>query len=283
MMPSKPSNGPARAQKMPPRAKRAVSNTKTGKAAKRKTASVRGIDRPVYRLGELKRAFREACKTPQARLPKTRYARSKATAVSTLRLRDQKNESHNPQMVTEGSLERLFLKQKEIDPEIYLTVAQPFVIDFEGHLGLGQFTMDFACYPRYGKPYAVDVKQKSALDSFEYGPLVAARKLAFQSVGYELKTPTEEDIKVDPKCSNLLQLYACLSHEQRLLKKAARQLDEALIAAGGVAPLRAFLSQLPPRTVKWGTAYGLYSGLFFADHSAPFGSDFIISKENHHD
>ena len=280
-MPLLPSRGQTRAQQTPARKKRAVTNPEKKSVAT--SMLVRGIERPIYPISDLKRAFREASKTPQARTPKTRYARSKASAVSTLRIRDIKGEFLDPQMVTEGSLEPLYLKQCELNAGLKLTLAQPFVIDFEGYRGLGLFTMDFACYPRYGKPFAVDVKQSSTLDSAENGPLIEARTQALKDFGFELRTPTEETICAEPMCTNVLEIYACLGREQKVLKKAARQLNEALIAAGGTAPLGAFAAQLPPRTIRWGAAYGLYSGQFFADHSAPFGSNFVITKENDND
>lgn len=282
-MPLLPSRGQARAQEKPARKKRATSKPNGKQIATRKFVSVRGIERAIYPISQLKRAFQEAIKTPQVRKPKTRYARSKATAVSSLRIRDMKGESLNPQMITEGGLEPLFLKQCELNPELRLTLAQPFVVDFEGYLGLGTFTMDFACYPLYGKPFAVDVKESCALVSSDYRPLIEARKQAFNDFGFELQTPTEITICAEPMCTNVREIYACLGQDQRLLRKAARQVNEALIRAGGTAPLGEFLSHLPPQTIRSGAAYGLYSRQFFADHAAPFGSDFVISKEKPHD
>jgi hypothetical protein len=278
-MPKKPSSGPTRAQntyRPSEKLRRAIA------AATRPTKVIRGKELVIYPISELKKAFRDARLTPQARVPKTTFSRSKANIVTSHRIKDLNDDTYDHQMVTEGSLEPLFFKQCDLDNYLQKTLAQPFILDFEGYLRLEQFTMDFACYPHYGKPYAVDVKQKAALQSPDYRWLVEARKKAFEDHGFELKTFTEEDIKSQPMCANIFQLYAHLNPETKVLKKAASIVEDALVASGGEAPLRAF-SHLPPQTVQRGTAYGLYTGRFFADHSTPFGSNFVISMENYND
>tara|TARA_R110001592_G_scaffold112965_4_gene311608 strand:- start:3023 stop:3859 length:837 start_codon:yes stop_codon:yes gene_type:complete len=278
-MPKQPSSGPTRAQntyRPSEKLRRAIA------ATTKPTKVIRGKELVIYPISELKKAFRDTRLTPQARVPKTTFSRSKANIVTSHRIKDLNDDTYDHQMVTEGNLEPLFFKQCELDSNIQKTLAQPFIVDFEGYLGLGKFTMDFACYLHYGKPYAVDVKQKAALESPEYKELIKARKKAFEDHGFELKTFTEEDIKLQPMCANIFQLYAHLKSETKVLKKAASIVEDALIASGGEAPLRAF-SHLPPQTVQRGTAYGLYTGRFFADHSTPFGSNFVISMENYND
>jgi hypothetical protein len=236
----------------------------------------------VFSIRDLAKGFRIAARTPQVRVPKTRWSRSKSTTVPTQRIRDLCDDSFSHVLTMEGSLEPIFLKQCELDARIEKTLAQPFIVDFEGYLGLGKFTMDFACYPHFGKPYAVDVKNDAALNSPKYKLLVEARKRAFIDHGFELRTYTEDDLKVEPKSSNIIRLYSCLNRDPKVLKRATKSLKEALLSVGGEAYLDAF-THLPAKTVKWGTAYGLYTGQISVDHKTAYGSDFRIKLENTHD
>jgi hypothetical protein len=217
-MPKKPSSGPTRAQntyRPSEKLSRAIV------AATRPTKVIRGKELMIYLISELKKAFRDTRLTPQARVPKTTFSRSKANIVTSHRIKDLNDDTYDHQMVTEGNLEPLFFKQCELDSNIHKTLAQHFIVDFEECPGLGQFTMDFACYLHYSKPHAVDVKEKAALKSPDYRWLVEARKKAFEDHGFELKTFTEEDIKSQPMCANIFQLYAHLNPETKVLKKAA--------------------------------------------------------------
>lgn len=232
----------------------------------------------AYHISQLGQAFKEAAKTPQARTPTSHYGGSRSTVVNTHRCREKGSDAINHQFTTEGSLEPHFLKQCELDSSIEKTIAQAFTVDFGGYLGLGEFTVDYACFPRHGKPYAVDVKQKAVAESVEFAPLLAKRVKAFEDHGFELKIFTEDDIKKYPFYINILELYPCLDNEPRLLKRALKKLKEALTQAGGKAPLRVF-NDLPPKDVKWATAYGLYTGTFRTDHTQRFGSDFVIELE----
>ena len=284
MMFEKPSKRPARPKintqhkKTDPTSKSKSKSSKKGNIDK-KTELLKAPSERVFSIRELAKGFKVAARTPQVRVPKTRWSRSKSTTIPTQRIRTLRDDSYSHIMTTEGSLEPIFLKQCELDSSLEKTLAQPFIVDFEGYLGLGRFTMDFACYPRYGKPFAVDVKNKDALESAKYGPLVAARKQAFIDHGFELRTFTEDDLASEPKRSNIIQLYSCLNRDPNLLKKATRTLKQELILLGGSAYLDSF-AHLPARTVKWGTAYGLYCGQFTADFSNEFGANFLINLEN---
>lgn len=279
----KPSKRPARPKKSRQNSKTA-STSKLGTKEKvdKKPTLLKAPSERVFSIKELAKGFKVAARTPQVRVPKTRWSRSKSTTIPTQRIRTLRDDSYSHIMTTEGSLEPIFLKQCELDSSLEKTLAQPFIVDFEGYLGLGRFTMDFACYPHYGKPFAVDVKNKDALESAKYGPLVAARKRAFIDHGFELRTFTEDDLASEPKRSNIIQLYSCLNRDPNLLKKATRTLKQELILLGGSAYLDTF-AHLPARTVKWGTAYGIYCGQFTADLSTEFGANFFIELENPND
>ncbi|MFT7404950.1 hypothetical protein [Zhongshania sp.] len=206
----KPSSRPARAQEIyrpSEKLRRAIAESA------RPTKSVCGRKLAIYSFTELKKAFKDASLTPQAR--------TKSPITPSHRVRDLTEFASNHPRIIENNLKPLFLKQCEQDILILKVLAQPFIVDFEGYLGLGSYIPSFVCYPYRSKPWVVDVSEKTALTTRTCAPFFEARKQAFKDVGYELKAFTEDNFSAQTSRCKVIQIYTHFKSPPKVLRKTA--------------------------------------------------------------
>jgi hypothetical protein len=207
---NKPSSGPARAHEIyRPSEKLCRAMAESA----RPTTSSHGGKLAIYSFTELKKAFKDASLTPQAR--------TKSPITPSHRVRDSTEFDSNHPGVIEANLKLLFLKQCEQDILILKVLAQPFIVDFEGYLGLGSYIPSFVCYPYRGKPWVVDVSEKTALTTRAGAPFFEAGKQAFNDVGYELKAFTEDNFSAQTTRCNVIQIYTHFKSPPKVLRKTA--------------------------------------------------------------
>lgn len=206
----KPSSGATRAQEMyRPSEKLCRAMAESA----RPTTSVHGRKLTIYSFTELNKAFKDASLTPQAR--------SKSSITPSHRVRALTAFDSNHPGVIEANLKLLFLNQCEQDILTLKVLAQPFIVDFEGYLGLGSYTPSFACYPYRGKPWLVEVSGKTASTTRAGAPFFKARKQAFNDFGYELKAFTEDNFSAQTSRCNVIQIHTHFKSPPKVLRKTA--------------------------------------------------------------
>jgi hypothetical protein len=206
----KPSSRPARAQEIyrpSEKLRRAIAESV------RPTKSVCGRKLAIYSFTELKKAFKDASLTPQAR--------TKLPITPRHRVRDLTEFTSIRSRIIAANLKPLFLKQCEQDILILKVLAQPFIVDFEGYLGLGSYIPSFVCYPYRAKPWVVEVSEKSALTAQTCAAFFEARKQALKDLGYELKAFTEDNFSAQTPRGNVIQIYTHFTSPPKVLRKTA--------------------------------------------------------------